>query len=363
MGAVDPKFKVMSDPSSNSSRKSQHDPGSARRSTEAGLPLADYWHTHRDGVVRCELCPHNCVIRPDQSGICGVRRNDGGTLTLPFYGRASALAMDPIEKKPLYHFYPGRNILSIGFLGCSLRCPFCQNWRISQSTTAYTEYLAPDELVATAAKQESIGVAYTYNEPSVYAEYVLDSAERAKSAGLRNVMVTAGYLNEQSARDIFTAMDAVNIDLKGFQEEFYRKELKAGLKAVLGAIEIAYERCHLELTTLIIPGKNDSDEEISRIAAHIASIDPGIPLHLSAYYPSYQYVQEGTTPEHLYSRMEIAKQYLHHVYPGNVPGAANTSCPSCGATLVERNRYRVRQVGLTTDNRCAACGKRAPFVQ
>jgi pyruvate formate lyase activating enzyme len=271
--------------------------------------------------------------------------------------------MDPIEKKPLYHFYPGRNILSIGFLGCSLRCPFCQNWRISQSTTAYTEYVAPDALIDDAVGSDSIGVAYTYNEPSVHAEYVLDSAERAKDAGLQNVIVTAGYLNENSAKDIFTAMDAANIDLKGFQEAFYRKELKAGLKEVLRSIEIAYERCHLELTTLVIPGKNDSDEEIAEIAKWIAAIDPGIPFHLSAYYPSYQYVQEATSPEQLHSRMEIARKYLHYVYPGNVPGAVHTTCPSCGATLIERNRYQVRQVGVTEDNRCASCGEPAPFVQ
>jgi pyruvate formate lyase activating enzyme len=270
--------------------------------------------------------------------------------------------MDPIEKKPLYHFHPGSRILSIGFLGCSLRCPFCQNYRISQSTTAYAEYVDPSDLLASAAQHNSVGVAYTYNEPTVHAEYVLDAAERTHAAGLKNALVTAGYLNKQSAREIFSRMDAANIDLKGFQEDFYRKELKAGLSEVLDAIEIAYERCHLEITTLVIPGKNDSNEEIDSIARHIAAIDDTIPLHVSAYYPSYQYVQEGTTPEHLYSRVEIARKHLHYVYPGNVPGAANTRCRHCGTTLVERNRYTISAPGLTGDNRCATCGEPAPFV-
>ncbi|MFP4483984.1 MAG: AmmeMemoRadiSam system radical SAM enzyme, partial [Spirochaetaceae bacterium] len=316
--------------------------GGAAAGSEEVLREASYQRRRSDNVVQCSLCPHNCVIRPDSWGMCGVRRNDNGTLVLPFYGQASALAMDPIEKKPLYHFHPGSHILSIGFLGCSLRCPFCQNYRISQSTRAHSEYVSPEELTRSAGEHESVGVAYTYNEPTIHAEYVLEAAGLVQAAGLKNVLVTAGYLNEDSAKDIFAAMDAANIDLKGFQEEFYRKELKAGLKEVLRAIEIAYERCHVEITTLVIPGKNDSDEEIRSIAKHLAGIDPEIPFHLSAYYPSYRYVQEGTTPEHLYSRMEIAKQYLHHVYPGNVPGAADTRCARCGATLVTRNRYVIR---------------------
>jgi len=330
---------------------------------EADTPRrAQYWESRGDDGVQCHLCPHNCVIRDGKSGICGVRRNDGGALVLPFYGQATALAMDPIEKKPLYHFHPGSQVLSVGFLGCSLRCPFCQNYRISQSTTAYAEYVDPADLVAGAGQHNSVGVAYTYNEPTVHAEYVLDAAERTRAAGLKNVLVTAGYLNEQSAREIFSEMDGVNIDLKGFQEDFYRKELKAGLSEVLRAIEIAYDRCHLELTTLVIPGKNDSDEEIGSIAKHIASIDDTIPLHMSAYYPSYQYVQEGTTPEHLYSRVEIARKHLHYVYPGNVPGAADTRCRYCGTTLIERNRYTISAPGLTKDKRCNTCGEPAPFV-
>ena len=326
------------------------------------LKEGSYWHTRKDHVVQCSLCPHNCVIRPGSWGMCGVRRNDEGTLVLPFYGQASALAMDPIEKKPLYHFHPGSHILSIGFLGCSLRCPFCQNYRISQSTTAYAEYVSPEDLVRSAEQHNSVGVAYTYNEPTIHAEYLLDAARLVAEAGMKNVLVTAGYLNPDSAKDVFAAMNAVNIDLKGYQEDFYRKELKAGLKEVLQAIEIAYERCHVEITTLVIPGKNDSDEEIRAIAKHVAGIDPEIPFHLSAYYPSYQYVQEGTTPEHLYSRMEIAKEHLHHVYPGNVPGAADTRCATCGTVLVTRNRYVIRTPGLTEDNRCSNCGEPAPFV-
>jgi pyruvate formate lyase activating enzyme len=282
-------------------------------------------------------------------------------MSLPFYGAAAALGMDPIEKKPLFHFYPSKPILSIGFLGCFLRCPFCQNYRISQSTAARTQYVSPADLVAEARNEASFGIAYTYNEPAVHAEYVLDSAELAREAGLKNVIVTAGYLNEESAKEIYGAMDAANIDLKGFQEQFYRKELKGGLNEVLRGIEIAYERCHVEITTLVIPGKNDSDEETRQIAGFIAGIDPNIPLHMSAYYPTFNYTTEATGPEHLLSRIEIAREYLNFVYPGNIRAPADTYCPSCGRLLVQRAGYRTNVTGIE-NGYCTGCGARVPIV-
>jgi pyruvate formate lyase activating enzyme len=322
---------------------------------------ARFFEVREDGKIRCRLCPHNCVIAEGKFGFCQVRKNEHGELVLPFYGAASALGVDPIEKKPLYHFHPGKPILSIGFLGCFLRCPFCQNYRISQSTVAHTEYVSPDDLVSEAADRQSFGIAYTYNEPSIHAEYVLDAAERARAAGLRNVLVTAGYLNEESAKAVYGAMDAANIDLKGFQEEFYRKELRGGLKEVLRGIEIAHERCHVEVTTLVIPGKNDSDEETRKIAKFIAALDPDIPLHMSAYYPTFDYTTEATSREHLLSRVDIAREHLRFVYPGNIRARADTHCPSCGALLIERTGYRTRIRGIR-DGGCTSCGAEVPVV-
>jgi pyruvate formate lyase activating enzyme len=322
---------------------------------------ARFYEVRDDGKLQCHLCPHNCVIADGKFGFCQVRRNEGGELVLPFYGAASALGVDPIEKKPLYHFYPGKPILSIGFLGCFLRCPFCQNYRISQSTVAHTEQVSPDDLVSEANARDSFGIAYTYNEPSIHAEYVLDAAERAGAAGLKNVIVTAGYLNEESAKAIYGAMDAANIDLKGFQEDFYRKELRGGLAEVLRGIEIAHERCHVEVTTLVIPGKNDSDEETREIARFIADLDPNIPLHMSAYYPTFNYTTEATSREHLLSRIEIAREHLNFVYPGNIRAPANTHCTSCGSLLIERSGYRTRVHGVR-DGRCASCGADVPVA-
>jgi pyruvate formate lyase activating enzyme len=324
-------------------------------------PQARFYEKRHDEKVRCRLCPHNCVIPDGTFGFCQVRKNEAGELVLPFYGAASALGVDPIEKKPLFHFHPGKRILSVGFLGCFLRCPFCQNYRISQSTVAHTEQVTPDDLVSRAQREDSFGIAYTYNEPAIHAEFVLDSAGRAADAGLKNVLVTAGYLNEDSAKEIYAAMDAANIDLKGFQEEFYRKELAGGLKEVLRGIEIAYERCHVEVTTLVIPGKNDSDEETREIAKFIAGLDPNIPLHMSAYYPTFNYTTEATSPEHLLSRIEIAREHLNFVYPGNIRAPANTHCPSCGNLLIERSGYHTRVPGVR-DGQCAECGSDVPVV-
>ncbi|MFP4067148.1 MAG: AmmeMemoRadiSam system radical SAM enzyme [Spirochaetaceae bacterium] len=324
-------------------------------------PVPRFYETREDGMLRCRLCPHNCVIAQGKTGFCRVRKNEAGEMTLPFYGHASALGLDPIEKKPLYHFYPGKPILSIGFLGCFMRCPFCQNYRISQSTVARTQYVSPEALIEEARQSGSFGVAYTYNEPAIHAEYVLDSAERATAVGLKNVLVTAGYLNEEPARRIYGAMDAANIDLKSFREEFYRRELRGGLDEVLRNIEIAHERCHVEVTTLVIPGKNDSEEEIRGIARFLAELDPDIPLHLSAYYPSYNYTTEPTSPEQLFSRVELAREHLRYVYAGNVPGRADTHCPSCGNLLIERSGYRTRIHGVR-EGRCTRCGEAVPVV-
>jgi len=328
-------------------------------------PLGLYAEDQSGRKLRCTLCPHNCLIRPDTRGFCGVRENVDGQLHLPFYAAASAVAVDPIEKKPLYHFLPGSQVLSIGFLGCSLRCPFCQNYRISQSTTGHTEPVMPDALVARALEYGVPAVAYTYNEPTIHLEYVLEASRLAHTAGLKNVLVTAGYLNETPARELFQVIDAANIDLKSFNEKFYRQELRAGLPEVRRTIEIAASLTHVEITTLLIPGKNDSDEEMDAISRFIADINPDIPLHLSAYYPTYKYTAVATPPQRLRSRMDIARRYLHYVYPGNVRLDADTSCPGCGTTVVRRTGFRSEVVGLTAETppACTTCGHTIPVVR
>ena len=320
---------------------------------------ARYFHQY-NGRLRCTLCPHNCSIAEGKSGVCGVRTNAAGRLQLPFYGAISALASDPIEKKPLYHFFPGRKILSVGFLGCPLRCPFCQNYRISQATTAHTETMTPAEVVRAAQRNAAIGVAYTYNEPVIHIEFVLETARLAREAGLQNVLVTSGQINSEPASELFAAMDAANIDLKGFNQQFYRRELGGSLQSVKQSIAIAARLCHLEVTTLVIPGKNDTPEEIDSIAAFIAGIDAGIPYHLSAYYPAYQYVTEATSPSLIATLVKNARRRLRFVYSGNTGASNNTNCPACGQLLLQRNGYHTRIVGLH-GSECSGCGATLPF--
>lgn len=306
-------------------------------------------------ILLCTLCPHTCRIADGDYGLCKVRRNKGGTLELPFHGKLSALAVDPVEKKPLYHFHPGEQILSVGFYGCSFRCPFCQNYRISQEADQHAHSVSPAECVSLADKHGSFGIAYTYSEPLVHFEWVLETCIQARASGLKNVLVTNGYLNPAPAGELFQAVDAANVDLKSFSDNFYRKELGGSLKPVLRFIEEAAGAIHVEVTTLVIPGKNDSEEEISEIARFIASVDRRIPLHISAYYPTYKYVISATTADTIRRLTETAREHLDYVYPGNIPGPSNTLCPACGSVLIERRGYTVRTTGLN-NGRCAACG-------
>jgi len=312
--------------------------------------------------IRCELCPHRCLILPGKVGVCRVRGNSAGHITLPYYGIISSMAVDPIEKKPLYHFHPGKSILSIGFYGCNLRCPFCQNYEISQRTEENGSYLSPERIVEEAVRCHSFGIAYTYSEPIVHIEYVLETAQRARRAGLANVLVSNGCIEKEPAIDLIAAMDAANIDLKSFDEGFYKHELKGDRNAVMDFIRLAYGKIALEVTTLVIPGKTDSKTEIEGIAQFLAGIGRDIPLHLSCYYPTYTYTIPPTPPKAVFSLAEVAKRYLDYVYPGNVGLAeTNTFCPACGQILIERRGYQVAVQGLK-DGRCTACGKAIPVI-
>jgi pyruvate formate lyase activating enzyme len=321
------------------------------------------WFDRRpDGRIACLLCPHACVIPPGGHGICRVRCNRDGTLQIPYYGRISSLAVDPIEKKPLYHFYPGSRILSAGFVGCSFHCKFCQNWHISQGVDADTRLIEPRDLVGMARRERSFGIAYTYSEPLIHAEYVMDAARAARESGLKNVIVSNGYMNEGPAEELLGLVDAANIDLKGWDPSFYKSETGGRREEVQRFIAQAAAKTHLEVTTLVIPGKNDRPEHIEAIAAFIASLDPDIPLHLSAYRPQYKYDVPPTPEAALRSLAEVARRSLRYVYQGNVgPEENDTACPGCGAVLVRRTGYAVKVTGLR-NGACEKCGAPSPVV-
>ncbi len=321
------------------------------------------------GAIRCELCPHRCLLAPGKRGLCRVRGNEAGHPALPFYGKVSALSIDPIEKKPLYHYRPGASILSVGFVGCNLRCPFCQNWEISQSTDAATRTLSPRSLVDEALAVQSFGIAYTYSEPLVHFEYVLETMRTAREAGLANVLVTNGCILEEGAREILAVTDAANVDLKAFSADTYRRLLGGDLESVMRFIGLAEELgVHVEATTLVVPDLNDSEEETAACADFLAGISRDLPWHLSAYRPEYRWHAPPTKAETLLRIASRARTKLHYVYVGNVAGESNNSiCPHCAAILVRRTGYRVDASGLRylpedgATCRCARCGEKVPF--
>ena len=318
-----------------------------------------YMRRH-EGTIICTLCSHNCHIDMDRTGICGVRANREGAPHLPHYAAVSALHVDPIEKKPLYHLQPGASVLSVGLLGCNFRCPFCQNYAISQSTRAATHQVLPTDLAPMAVRSQAQGVAYTYNEPTIHFEYVMEAAGLVREAGLANVLVTNGHLNPRPARELLGLMDGVNVDLKSFSHEFYRDELGGSLDAVTAFIRIAAELTHVEVTTLLIPGRNDSDEEIDAISRFISSIDESIPMHLSAYHPTYRYTIRATTAQAIDRARSIARRRLRYVFAGNVAGDSDTRCHGCGNVLVHRSGYATSVTGIR-DDLCADCGEASPI--
>ena len=320
------------------------------------------WTEVHSDNIKCSLCPHNCVIHNDKFGICSIRKNESMELKLPWHGVLSAVNIDPIEKKPLYHFYPGSNILSIGFYGCNFHCQFCQNYQISQSTisTAGKEPVMPEELMELAGKNGIASIAYTYSEPVIHFEYITECAELAHSKGIKNVLVTNGYLNPSPARELLSLMDGVNVDLKSFTEPFYHK-IGGRLEPVKEFIRLASELTHLEVTTLVIPGENDSEKEIMKIAGFLADLDTNIPLHLSCYYPVYKYKTPATSISSVLSLAKSAEKFLNFVYPGNVGlKEINTFCPKCNNTIVSRKGYSVSTSGIT-DGKCSKCGNIIPF--
>lgn len=315
-----------------------------------------------NGSVRCDLCHHRCVIAEGGVGLCKVRRNENRTITLPYYGRASALSVDPVEKKPLYHFLPGTYTYSIGYVGCNLWCPFCQNYAISQSVDAQTQRVTPESIVRSALDSGCPSVSHTYSEPLVHAEFVIESMKAAKAAGLRSVLVTNGCARSPAADEVLSACDAVNVDIKAWDPEMYRSELGGDLELVKDFITRAFRNgVHVEATTLVIPGKNDDDDQIDGIASFLSSLSPDLPLHISAYRPVYRYTIPATTASTIERLVGVAARHLGYVYAGNVWGeTSTTTCRVCGATLVGRRGYSVDASGLD-GNLCSHCGAPAPF--
>ena len=334
------------------------------------------------GAVRCGLCHHACLIPNGCFGSCGVRGNKNGRGFIPFYGHITAFALDPVEKKPLYHFRPGTMILSAGFAGCNFRCPFCQNWGISQASGKDIpgRQMPPGDIVREALKQESSAIAYTYSEPLVHIEYLLDCMNLARKHGIANVIITNGCVNTDAAGEILSLTDAANIDLKCFSPGTYEKNLCGNLETVLAFIRLAVKKgVHVETTTLVVPDLNDSLDELDGIANFLVSLNselktqnppaPEVPWHLSAYRPEYRWNAPPTDPEFLIRLKKRAAGKLRYVYTGNISiGDNNTVCPGCGTVLVRRFGYRVKIEGLSNlvegENvfRCIRCGEKTDIV-
>jgi len=315
---------------------------------------AKYCRTEGD-AVRCLLCPHYCLIGDGMLGLCSGKKNVGGRLYAINYGETVSIATDPMEKKPLYHFYPGFSILSVAPNGCSLRCPFCQNWQISQGKSS-TQFISPEKLVDLAMRCDSVGVAYTYSEPLIWFEYLLDAGKLLHARSLKNVLVTNGMINEEPLNELIPLIDAANIDVKGMDEHFYR-ELKGDLKTVLKTIRIVKDYWHIELTNLIIPTKNDSPDALSSLVDFVAELGDDIPLHFSRYFPCYKYDIPPTPESTLRYAWELARKKLKYVYVGNIwiEGAHDTRCPGCGQVVVSRGHFSVDMSGLR-GKKCKRCG-------
>ncbi len=326
------------------------------------IPAA-WWHPLPNGQAACDLCPIGCRLRQGQTGPCGTRANRAGEMVPLQYGRIAASGVDPMEKKPLYHFHPGRPILSVAAPGCNLHCLFCQNWHLSQEKDAPATDASPQDVVDMALREKSVGIAFTYSEPLVWYEFVRDTARAARQAGLVNVLVTNGFLSAEPLAELLPLIDAANVDLKSMDDRFYRKVCRAQLAPVLEAIAAFHGAgVHLEITNLIIPGHNDTPEQVDRLVDFVAGLDRGIPLHLSAYRPAWKLDAPPTPRETLIRAWEQARARLDWVYVGNVAGAEgrDTVCRGCGHMLIERAGHAVRvdlQAGA-----CPSCGQGAAVV-
>ncbi len=324
-----------------------------------------WWHRLPDGRVQCDVCPRRCRLREGQRGFCFVRARHDDAIVLTTYGRSSGFCIDPIEKKPLDHFLPGTPTLSFGTAGCNLGCAFCQNWEVSTSRRwdTLSDPASPAEIAASAKAHGCRSVAFTYNDPAVFLEYAVDVAAACHQAALQTVAVTAGYMEAGPAAELFGAMDAANVDLKSFADETYRRVCLGRLAPVLDTLEAVAHggRTWLEITTLLIPGLNDSEQEIDALTSWIADhLGPSVPLHFTAFHPDHRLWDRPPTPAGTLRRARAIglANGLRYVYTGNIddPAGQSTSCHACGRLLIGRSGYRIGEWQLTPDSACAHCG-------
>lgn len=321
---------------------------------------AMFYEKLEDNKVRCNLCPHRCVIPEGKKGKCHVRENEDGVLYSSVYGRAVASNVDPVEKKPLFHFYPGSTAYSVATVGCNFHCLHCQNWDLSQAEKGIVgRKLPPEEIVDNSINSGCRSIAYTYTEPTIFYEYAYDTAKMAHEKGLKNLFITNGYISEKALRKISPYLDAANIDLKSMSGDFYRKICGAKLQPILDNIKLYHDLgIWVEVTTLIIPGYNDSNDELKKIAEFIKKIDSNIPWHVTGFYPAYKLNDAPPTSiEKLRTAAEIGKKAgLKHVYQGNINQGENTFCPYCGELLIERSNFGTT-MNKIKNNSCTYCGK------
>jgi pyruvate formate lyase activating enzyme len=328
---------------------------------------ARHFHARADGRIQCDLCPRDCALGDGQRGLCFVRKREGDRMVLTTYGRSSGFCVDPIEKKPLYHFYPGSSVLSFGTAGCNLSCKFCQNWDISKSREmdSLAAEATPEAIARTAEEMGCRSVAFTYNDPVIFFEYAIDAARACRARGIKTVAVTAGYIHDAPRREFFAEMDAANVDLKAFTEDFYFKLTAAHLKPILETLRYLVHETEVwtEITTLLIPGHNDSEAEIRELTRWVRQeLGPDVPLHFTAFHPDYKMRDlPPTPPETLTRAREIALETgIRYVYTGNVHDVAGetTHCPSCQKAVIVRDWYRLLAYRLDAAGRCVACGAR-----
>ncbi len=330
-----------------------------------------YWHRLDDGRIQCDLCPRSCKLREGQRGVCFIRSRQNDQIVLTSYGRSSGFCVDPIEKKPLNHFLPGSAVLSFGTAGCNLACRFCQNWDISKAKEYDTlaDQASPGQLARAARRHGCASVAFTYNDPVIFHEYAIDVAAACRGAGIKTVAVTAGYVCAEPRVEFYAVMDAANVDLKGFSEEFYKRTCAGRLGPVLETLEYVRHETDvwLEITTLLIPGLNDGDDELDRLTAWIGEhLGTDVPLHFTAFHPDYRMRDRPPTPASTLSRARhiALGNGLRHVYTGNVldPAGQSTYCHRCGVTLIERAGYRLGHWRLDSAGACLECGSQCAGV-
>ena len=324
-----------------------------------------YWHALDDGRIQCDLCPRACKLHEGQRGVCFVRARENDEVVLTSYGRSSGFCVDPIEKKPLNHFYPGSSVLSFGTAGCNLACRFCQNWDISKSKEIDTlaDAASPDKIARTAEELGCRSVAFTYNDPTIFMEYASDVADACHDRGIASVAVTAGYISDAPRRDFYAHIDAANVDLKGFTEDFYHHICGAHLRDVLDTLEYLVNETDVwvETTTLLIPGKNDNDDELDAMTTWVVEhLGRDVPMHFTAFHPDYRMLDVPPTPP---ATLERARRIalgngVRYAYTGNVRDRAggSTYCPSCDAQVIERDGYKIGRYRLTANGSCGSCG-------